>query len=79
MTKPVPAALSHLQFLTMKDISPLTTYTPQHIYRLERSGQFPRRVRIGPNRVAWKLSEIEKWLAEREIVRPANDNEPNEK
>jgi hypothetical protein len=29
---------------------------------LERAGQFPRRVQVGPNRVAWLASEIEEWI-----------------
>ena len=30
-------------------------------WRLERDGRFPRRVRIAPNCVAWRLSEILEW------------------
>ncbi|NVJ92996.1 MAG: AlpA family phage regulatory protein [Methylocystaceae bacterium] len=40
-------------------------YTPQHIARLEALGQFPKRVRLGRNRVAWVLSEVDAWIAER--------------
>lgn len=40
-------------------------YTPQHIARLEAAGQFPRRIRLGPNRVAWVLSEVDAWVRER--------------
>jgi prophage regulatory protein len=31
----------------------MVPYTPQHILRLEKEGKFPRRVQVGPNRVAW--------------------------
>lgn len=37
-------------------------YTPQHIARLEK---FPKRVRLGANRVAWVLSEVDAWVRER--------------
>ena len=40
-------------------------YTPQHIARLEKAGQFPQRIKLGPNRVAWVLSEVEAWVRER--------------
>jgi prophage regulatory protein len=40
-------------------------YSPQHIARLEAAGQFPKRIRLGQNRVAWLLSEVEEWLNER--------------
>jgi prophage regulatory protein len=32
--------------------------------RLERDGRFPRRLRLGPNSVRWRLSEILAWIAE---------------
>ena len=37
-------------------------YSPQHIARLEAAGQFPKRIRLGQNRVAWLLKEVEGWL-----------------
>ncbi|HLO76747.1 MAG TPA: AlpA family phage regulatory protein [Magnetospirillum sp.] len=46
-------------------------YTPQHIGRLEVAGKFPKRVRLGPNRVAWLLSEVDAWLQERMAIRDA--------
>lgn len=47
-------------------------YTPQHIARLEAAGKFPKRVRLGPNRVAWLLSEVEGWITERLAIREAS-------
>ena len=46
-------------------------YTPQHIGRLEAAGKFPKRVQLGPNRVAWLLSEVDAWVQERMTVRDA--------
>jgi prophage regulatory protein len=43
--------------------------------RLENVGQFPKRIRLGINRVAWLLSEIEAWVDER----LANRDIPEEK
>ena len=40
-------------------------YSRAHLYRLEDQGEFPKRRRIGPNRVAWILTEVEQWLAKR--------------
>ena len=37
-------------------------YSPQHISRLEATGRFPKRIRLGQNRVAWLLDEVEEWL-----------------
>ncbi|MFZ1105907.1 MAG: AlpA family phage regulatory protein [Hyphomicrobiaceae bacterium] len=33
--------------------------------RLEKKGKFPRRIQVGPNRVAWLLSEVEAWISDR--------------
>jgi hypothetical protein len=33
------------------------------IYRAEKVGKFPARVRIGLRRVAWRESEIEDWFS----------------
>ena len=46
-------------------------YTPQHIARLEAAGQFPKRVQLGPNRVAWVMSEVDTWVNERIANRDA--------
>ena len=53
------------KLITKKQLREMVPYTPQHILRLEKQGKFPKRVRIGENRVAWLLSEIERWVAER--------------
>ena len=36
-----------------------------HIHRLEEAGKFPKRVRLGVNRVGYVESEIMEWLEER--------------
>lgn len=74
MTNPTRNPLAHLRILTMKDVSEITTYQPAYIYRLLRQGRFVPLIRIGPNRVGFRQADIEKWLAERPLVRPANDN-----
>ena len=40
-------------------------YSFQHVARLEKAGRFPKRIRLGQNRVAWLLSEVEAWVDER--------------
>lgn len=39
------------------------------LYRLmKRDPTFPRAVRLSPNRTAWKVSEVQAWLASRPRV-----------
>lgn len=40
-------------------------YSQVHLRRMERQGQFPRRVRVGANRVGWVRAEVEQWLQDR--------------
>jgi prophage regulatory protein len=43
----------------------LIPYSQNHLRRLEAKGQFPKRIRIGENRVAWLKDEIDSWIEER--------------
>lgn len=42
--------------------------SPSTVLRWEKAGTFPRRRRLGPNRVAWDINDLEAWAAEREPV-----------
>ena len=57
--------IRHLLILTQKDLRGLVPYTPQHILRLEKAGKFPRRIKLGQNRIGWRLIDIEAWLQAR--------------
>ena len=39
------------------------------IWRMERAGKFPKRVKLGGNAVGWLETEVEAWLAERSADR----------
>jgi prophage regulatory protein len=41
------------------------TYTRQHLYRLEASNKFPKRVQMGDRLIAWVESEIDEYLEKR--------------
>ena len=40
-------------------------YSFQHIARLEKAGQFPKRIQLGQCRVAWVYSEVCEWITAR--------------
>jgi prophage regulatory protein len=40
-------------------------YRRQYIDRLERAGQFPARLQLGGNSIAWLEHEIDAWLLSR--------------
>ena len=52
-------------FMMSDEVVARVPYSRAHLYRLEGQGEFPKRKRIGANRIAWVRSEVEQWLAER--------------
>ena len=43
------------------ELQRLVPYSNNHLLRLERQGKFPKRLKLGPNRVGWLLGEILAW------------------
>ncbi|MDJ0627638.1 MAG: AlpA family phage regulatory protein [Rhodobacter sp.] len=54
-----------MRILSKRDLKELVLYSPQHIARLEKVGEFPKRVQLGSNRVGWVESEVLDWLQRR--------------
>jgi len=52
-------------FMMSNEVEARVPYSRAHLYRLEDQGEFPKRKRIGANRIAWVRAEIEQWLAKR--------------
>lgn len=53
------------RLIDREELLAMVPYTIQHIYRREKAGTFPKRVRLGENRVAWVHSEVVAWIAAR--------------
>jgi prophage regulatory protein len=58
-----------MRILSKKALKELVLYSPQHVARLEKAGLFPKRVRLGLNRVGWVESEVIDWLEHRLALR----------
>jgi predicted DNA-binding transcriptional regulator AlpA len=53
-----------MTFLTFPELkSAGVGYSRVHIDRLEKAGEFPKRVHLGANRVAWLADEIQAHMA----------------
>jgi prophage regulatory protein len=50
------------KFIMLPQVQEIVPYSASHLWRLERAGQFPQRVRLGGNRVAWLQSEVSAWV-----------------
>lgn len=55
-------------FLRMPTVRQMTGLGRSTIYRLMALKQFPEAVRLGPRAVAWRLTDIDQWSAERPMA-----------
>ena len=62
------------KLLMLSQVREIVPYSASHIWRLERSGQFPQRVRLGGNRVAWLQSEVNSWVESKLAARTDHTN-----
>lgn len=53
------------RFLRLPEVRIRVPYSRASIYRLISSGEFPRPYSLGARAVAWRESEIERWIADR--------------
>jgi prophage regulatory protein len=61
----MPKRLSPEELLLHSDLKRLVPLSRTTMWRMERRGEFPRRISISDRRVAWRRSEIEAWLKHR--------------
>ena len=59
------------QFIPQKKVIEMTSLSSTTIWRLEKKHAFPKRHKIGINRVAWLRTEIEDWIGSK--VEASND------
>jgi prophage regulatory protein len=54
-----------MRTLRFQDVLLLTGLSRSTIWRLERKGGFPKRIRLGQNSIGWAEAEILAWLSSR--------------
>ena len=54
------------RILRLREVQQQTRLSKATIYRLLRSGAFPRPIRLSERAVGWRTEEIDEWLATRE-------------
>jgi prophage regulatory protein len=37
---------------------------PSTVWRWEQRNLFPKRIKIGPRKIGWRLADVEQWLME---------------
>ena len=71
-------AISGHSIVRLKDACEMVGFTAKHLRHLERNGQFPPRVHLGPNAVGWRLMDLEALIDSRRgtpAPPPANNSE----
>jgi prophage regulatory protein len=56
-----------MQILRYAEVAAKVGLNVTSIYRLEKAGQFPARIRLGSNSVGWVEEEVEAWLKLRRV------------
>ena len=57
--------MSH-QVLKLREVSSLTKLSSSTIYRLIKTGDFPKPIKLATHASGWLLAEIDKWLEDRQ-------------
>jgi prophage regulatory protein len=66
----VPTLYEGVELLSYEDLKRIgIKYSRAHLWRLEAAGKFPERIYPSKQRVAWRVSEIYQWLADRAAER----------
>ena len=53
------------RFLSRREVLRVTGLSHGTLYNYERSGVFPSRVQLGPNKVGWHASLVKDWMDSR--------------
>ena len=51
------------QILSIAEVVKLTGISRSSIYVKLKDESFPRPVRLGPRRIGWRLSDLDKWMS----------------
>ncbi len=54
-----------MNILRTRDVTRVTGLSRTTVWRLERAGKFPPRMRLGENSVGWLEEEVRSWIESR--------------
>lgn len=58
-----------MKILNIKHVVDITGLSRVTIWRLERAGNFPKRIPLSPRRVGWREDEIQDWIQKKSTSR----------
>lgn len=57
-----------LTLLTERELIDRLSISRSTLYRWQTAGSFPKRLHIGPGRVAWRACEVEAWILSKAVT-----------
>ena len=54
-----------MRMVSKRELVKMVLYSPANIARLDAAGEFPKRVKLGHNRVGWVEQEVLDWIQAR--------------
>jgi len=61
------------RLLSMRQVTAMTTYSRPSIYRLIARQKFPKPLKLGDVKIAFRADEVEAWLASRPTALGGDD------
>lgn len=52
-------------FIRQKNLLPIIGFSAPTLWRKVKTGEFPQPIKLGKNMTAWRMADINKWIAER--------------
>ena len=56
------------RLIRMRELVGIVSMSRANIYRMVKEGKFPKWIKLAERTSAWRLSEIEAWIKDREHV-----------
>lgn len=53
----------HQGFVRQKQLLPIIGFSAPTLWRKVKSGSFPKPVKLGENITAWRVEEVDAWMA----------------
>ena len=67
--------LKQTRILRWRQLAPIIGCSRMTVARMEKTGIFPKRIRVGNGSVGWLEHEVEDWLAQRMANRVEDERE----
>jgi prophage regulatory protein len=61
----IPHQAASERLLKLSEVRSIVPHSAASIYRMVSEGDFPAPLKLGKNRSAWKLSDIQDWIDSR--------------